>query len=137
MVYSPLQHLYWYDLPEDFRGEPEMEFLKQIPASWHELRVVNGVIGQYVTIARRHGREWYIGTLNANELRTLKIPLRFLKPHTDYRAEIYHEGEPGSREPEALNKIRIETRIVTFGSVIEAVCSDIGGQCIRLVPLGA
>ena len=137
MVYSPLQHLFWYDLPEDFRGEPEMEFLKQIPASWHELRVVNGVIGQYVTIARRHGREWYIGTLNANELRTLKIPLRFLKPHTDYRAEIYHEGEPGSREPEALNKIRIETRIVTFGSVIEAVCSDIGGQCIRLVPLGA
>lgn len=135
MVFSPLQHLFWYDGPELYQCEPELEFWKTIPASWQEIRVVNGVIGQYITVARRSGREWYVGTLNANEPRTLNIPLRFLEPHKKYTAEIYNEGAPGSREPADLIKVRIEKKTVDSTTVIKADVSDIGGHAMRLVPV--
>ena len=135
IVFSPLQHLQWYDAPGAYQGEPELELWKAIPVTWDETRVVNGVIGEYVTEARRNGAEWYVGSINANQRRTLKIPLNFLEPGKKYAADIYHEGVPGSREAADLIKVRIEKKTVDASTVIEADMSDIGGHAMRLVPM--
>jgi alpha-glucosidase len=72
---SPLQML--SDSPSAYRGEPGAEFLKVVPATWDETKVLDGRIGEYVVIARRRGNDWFVGAMT-DTARKLAIPLGFL-----------------------------------------------------------
>ena len=137
IVFSPLQFLYWYDRPSAYGGEPELELWRTIPTVWDETRAVHGAIGKYVTLARRSGREWYVGSANAGQRRSSRIPLSFLEPGTEYTADIYSEGVPGSRHAADLIKVTIERKSVDANTVIEADMSDIGGHAMRIAPVPA
>jgi alpha-glucosidase len=76
---SPLQML--SDSPVAYRGQPGAEFLKAVPASWDETRVLDGKIGEYVVIARRRGADWFVGAIT-DAPRKLTIPLAFAGPGT-------------------------------------------------------
>ena len=131
VFYSPLQFLYWYDRPEQFQGEPELEFFRHLPSTWDDTRVLHGVIGQHITMARRKGEEWFVGTLNARERRTLDIPLRFLVPGQKYTASIYGDAQP---EGGASRRVAIEERAVDAQTVLRADLADNGGQALRIRP---
>jgi len=131
VFFSPLQFLYWYDRPQQYQGEPELDFFKQVPTVWDETRVVQGRIGQYAVFARRSGRQWFVGSLNAVERRQLSIPLSFLEPATKYRAEIYGDGSP---EGDASTKVSIRRLPVDSTTVLTADMAANGGQAIRIVP---
>ena len=73
---SPLQMV--SDHPGAYRGQPGAEFLKEVPASWDETRVLAGEIGKYIVVARRRGREWFVGAMTNEEPRTLRLSLNFL-----------------------------------------------------------
>jgi hypothetical protein len=45
----------------------ELDFLRQIPTTWEETRFVDGYPGRYVVLARRHGEQWYVAGLNAQQ----------------------------------------------------------------------
>src|SRR5262249_23043849 len=85
------------DYPSAYRGHPALPMLAKIPTSWDDTKVLNGVIGEHVVIARRSGSDWYIGVMNDRRLRTLEIPLRFLGPGR-YRAESYADDVDGKGE---------------------------------------
>ncbi len=87
--FSPLQFIFWYDKPSDYHGEPEIEFFRRVPTVWDDTKVINGQIGQFVTLARRSGNDWFIGAINDQTPRTLKVPLTFLDPQRHYQAHIY------------------------------------------------
>ena len=54
----------------------ELDFLKQLPTQWDETRFIDGYPGKYVVLARRHGQDWYVAGLNAQqEAITLNIDL--------------------------------------------------------------
>ena len=60
VIYSPVQMV--ADTPENYAKFPkEMKFIRDVPTDWQETRVLNGEIGDYVTIARkeRGGEGWY------------------------------------------------------------------------------
>jgi alpha-glucosidase len=42
----------------------ELDFLRQVPTTWDEVRFLDGYPGRYVVLARRHGDNWYIAGLN-------------------------------------------------------------------------
>ncbi len=130
--YSPWQFLFWYDRPAQYQNEPELEFFKHLPAAWDESRVVHGQIGEYITIARRKGRNWFVASLNAVERRTLKVPLGFLEPGTRYTAQIYSDAAPDGSSPK---KVKIETKAVDCTTVLEADMPAGGGQAVRIVPI--
>ncbi len=50
LYFSPLQFLFWYDRPSDYRGEPGLQLWKDVPTVWDETRVLQGEIGIVVTI---------------------------------------------------------------------------------------
>jgi alpha-glucosidase len=58
--------------------EAPKAFLKEVPAGWDETRALEGEPGQAVTIARREGAVWYVGSIAANAARTAHVPLAFL-----------------------------------------------------------
>jgi alpha-glucosidase len=74
---APLQML--ADSPSHYLKEPEvMEFLGPVPTVWDETRVLDAEISDYVIIARRNGRDWYIGAMTDWTARDFEIDLSFL-----------------------------------------------------------
>jgi len=76
VYFSPLQML--SDFPEDYDRSPGMDFLDQVPTVWDETRVVNGDPGEFITVARRKDKTWYLGSMTDWTPRDLVIPLDFL-----------------------------------------------------------
>lgn len=42
-----------------------IEYLKSVPVEWDETRLIDGMPGKYVVIARRHNNDWYVAGVNA------------------------------------------------------------------------
>src|SRR5436853_5385334 len=66
------------DYPAAYEGEQGFDFIKEVPTTWDETEVIDAKVGEYISIARRKGNDWYIGTITNHEAREVKIPLNFL-----------------------------------------------------------
>jgi alpha-glucosidase len=131
VYYSPLQWLYWYDKPSDYKGEPEVEFFKHVPTVWDDTKVISGEIGQYITIARKAGEEWFIGTITNNDFRQLTIPLAFLKKGRKYVAHVYNDG---GEHIKTRTHVKIDRFVTDASGELTTLLQPSGGQAIRLVP---
>jgi alpha-glucosidase len=132
VFFSPWQFLFWYDNPSLYKADPELDFWRQVPTVWDDTKVLNAKIGAYATVARRSGNDWFVGSINAVERRTLTIPLSFLTPGKKYTAHIYGDGAPDGSD---RTKVACSTRVVTGSDTISADLADNGGYAVRLEPL--
>ena len=119
------------DSPAAYKDQPAFEFIRAAPAAWDETRVLNGVPAEYITMARRHGGEWFLGSMTNWTPRDLEIPLTFLGTGK-YRAEIYADATDADRYPKNVS-IRKET--VDSHSRLKTHLAPGGGYAVRLVPL--
>jgi alpha-glucosidase len=119
------------DSPQSYAGQPEFQFIKDVPVSWDALRVLNGRPGEFATIVRRHGDEWYLGSITNWTPRTLQVPLSFLGEGT-YIAEIYEDGKDADTEPK---HVEIRKQSVRGGQILTLHLAAGGGCAIRFVPL--
>ena len=136
VIYSPIQMA--ADLPENYEANPRpFQFIKDVPVDWSESRVLNGEIGDYVTIARkdRASENWYIGSITDEQGRLLDVPLDFLTPGRRYRAQIYRDGADADFRTNAKS-IVIEERNVTSSDRLTIRLAPGGGQAIRLIAGG-
>jgi alpha-glucosidase len=118
------------DYPGAYEGQPELPFLSAVPASWDETRVLNAKVGEYITIARRHGKDWYVGSIAGWHGATLDIPLEFLGAG-DFKAETYSDAPDASVHP---MKTVVEQKSVNKATTLKAVLASGGGQAIRITP---
>ena len=79
------------DFPEHYEGQRDFEFIKQVPTTWDEIRVLGGRPMEKITVARRSGKDWYVGSITNWDARTIKVPLNFLGEGS-YVAEIYSDA---------------------------------------------
>src|ERR1051326_7621229 len=91
VVYEgPLQML--ADTPSNYLREPEaMEFLSVVPTEWDETKVLDAKIADYVLVARRNGRDWYVGAMGDWTTRDLDVDLSFL-PDGNFTMDAYQDG---------------------------------------------
>jgi hypothetical protein len=62
------------------------EFLKKVPVTWDETQYIAGMPGQYVVLARRKGKDWYVGGINGlNEEQEISFDLPFIKSETQIK----------------------------------------------------
>lgn len=93
---SPLQML--SDSPTKYDSAPEwFPFLEAVPTVWDETVPLQGELGEYVAVARRSGRRWYLGAMGSGEPRDLEIPLCFLGKKAA-KAVIYKDGPDADTE---------------------------------------
>jgi len=116
------------DYPDAYIGQPGFEFLQQVPLTWDESKVLNAKVSEYLTIARRKGDQWYIGTINNNTAHTIQTSLSFL-PEGNYTAEIYSDAPDADTDPNHLTKV---VQQVTNQSVIDTKLAAGGGQVMRI-----
>jgi alpha-glucosidase len=79
------------DYPEHYSGQHDFEFIKQVPTTWDEVRVLGGRPMEDITVARRSGNDWYVGSITNWDARAVKVPLSFLGGGK-YVAEIYADA---------------------------------------------
>jgi len=116
------------DYPQAYIAQPGFEFLQQVPLTWDETKVLNAEVSEYITIARRKGDEWYIGSIGNNTPHDIQTSLAFLPPGY-YTAEIYSDAPDADTDPDHLTKTVLQ---VSNKSVIATKMVGGGGQVIRL-----
>ena len=71
--------------PNNLTDAPQLciDFMKQVPTTWDEVRFIDGYPGKYIVLARRHGDTWYVAGINATqEPLKLKVDLPMLSGKT-------------------------------------------------------
>jgi alpha-glucosidase len=126
---SPFQMV--ADYPEAYTDQKELDFIRAVPASWDETRVVNGEPVKYITIARRRGSDWYVGSITDWDGRDIDVPLSFLGGGA-YKAEIYEDAPDAATSPK--NTVR-EERNVDAKTVLKLKLAPGGGCAVRLTPV--
>jgi alpha-glucosidase len=132
VLYSPIQMA--ADLPENYAKYPKpFQFIKDVPVDWSDTRVLNGEVGDYVTIARkdRNSDDWYLGAITDEQSRTLSASLAFLDEGKRYYATVYRDGKNASFERDA-HSLQIETRPVSRYDMLQLKLAPGGGQAIRI-----
>ena len=125
---SPLQML--VDYPGNYRGKTGIEFLRNVPVTWDDTRVLTGEPGNFVTIARKHGDAWYVGSITDWTPRTYSVPLDFLGEGS-FTAEIFRDGPDAAENAESA---AVDTIEVIAGDLLEIAMAPGGGQAVRIIP---
>lgn len=77
-----------------YRNEECTKFITQVPVTWDETVVLQAEAGQYIIVAKRKGKEWFIGgiTNNKEKERTFDLSLDFLPEGQSFRMTAFEDG---------------------------------------------
>lgn len=133
IIYSPIQMA--CDLPENYAGHPAFQFIRDVGVDWEQTRVLNGEVGDFVTIAReeRETGNWFLGAITDEEAREIPVRFDFLVPETEYEAITYADG-PGAHWRDNPGAYAIDTTVVTAASERTFQLAPGGGVAVSLRP---
>ena len=118
------------DSPSNYLQEPECtKYIAEIPTVWDETLVLGGEIGEFITMARRSGDNWYIGSMTDWTPRDITVELGFL-PAGQYKVEIFKDGVNAHRAARDFAKEEITVRP---GDRIKVHMAPGGGWAAKLV----
>lgn len=128
VYYSPITFLYWYDLPNVYKGEKELDFWKNCPTVWDESKALQGEIGEYIVQARRSDNDWFVGAMNGLQARDITLNTAdFLQKGKKYRVEIYNDN------PALNTRTKVSTVVQTIkaGKILKLHLQPSGGAALR------
>jgi alpha-glucosidase len=125
--YVPFQMV--SDAPSAYANQPAFQFIKDVPAAWDDTRVLNGFPAKYVTVARRKGRDWYLGSITNWDARDVNVPLNFLGDG-QYTAEIYQDASDANENAEHVSA---EKKTLRQNDRLTLHLASGGGCAIRFV----
>ena len=131
VYYSPLQFMFWYDRPEFYQGEEELEFWKAIPSVWDDSRALDGEIGEYIVQARRSGNDWFVGAMTNTEARTITLTTDFLEPGKKYMLHLYEDDD----KLNTRTKVRSTHKKIKAGDKLVLKLKASGGAALHFTPL--
>ena len=130
VLYSPMQMA--SDFIENYKDQPALQFIKDVPVDWELTKVVNAEIGEFITIARKDkdSKDWYLGSITNEIERDFLIPTNFLEPNKKYIATIYKDGENADWETNPYD-LSIEQIHFSSDSILNLKLAPGGGTAIR------
>lgn len=130
IYYGALQML--CDSPTAYEKEPDyLSFLSKIPTVWDETYPLDSKVGEFVSVARRKEKEWYVGGMTNWEERNFSLELDFLEPNMTYEVEIFCDGVNADR---VGSDYLISRKRVREGERIDINMVSGGGFAMRLTP---
>ena len=95
-----------------------------VPTAWDETRFLAGDIDDYVVVARRKGKDWYIGAMGNEKPHAISLPLEFLGAGK-FKAKVWEDGAT----PTTLKE---SERDVSASDVLELKLAPSGGAVVRI-----
>lgn len=120
MFQSPVQHFAL--APNNLTDAPAwaIDFMKNVPTLWDEVRFIDGYPGKYVIMARRHADKWFVVGINAQK-ETVKLKLELPMFNAGDKVRLYTDdaGLNGSASEIKVNKKRrFDLEIPCNGGVV-------------------
>lgn len=126
LFYSPAQFLFWVERLDEQEPRPELALWKDLPVTWDDTKVLDGEIGEYAIVARRKGKDWYVGGITNNNARSLDLSFDFLEPDKKYDIAIYTDATDE-------NKVNIEQkRKITNKEILTLFLIPSGGFAMKI-----
>lgn len=119
------------DAPEEYLKKDDLfDCIRKMPAQFDSFKVLDGEIGEFITVARQAGSNWFVGSLTNRESRHLEIKLDFLEEGKKYLATCY-EDSPDTHFENNKESYQVRTnREVTNKSTLQAKLAPGGGHSI-------
>ena len=118
------------DYPEAYEGQEGFDFIQKVPTTWDETKIIDAKVDEYLIVARRKGKDWFLGAINNSKDRVVGVPLSFLRSG-NYAAELYVDGEDAHISP---NKIKHESTSVKVADRLNLTLASGGGAVIHFRP---
>ena len=112
--------------PDNLRYFQGKDIMKRLPTVWDETKLLEGKLGQYATVARRHGEDWWVCGINV-DARYCKVNFDFLEEGKTYTAYVYRDGD--CRTELKFNKLQ-----VTKASAVNLKEISEGGFLMQVSP---
>jgi len=133
VIYSPVQMA--ADLVEHYEANPKpLQFIKDVGVDWETTKVLNGEVGDFVTIARKERKtgNWFLGSITDENSREITIDFSFLDDNVTYEAKIYKDGKNAHWNTNPID-IEFETIEITkdFKKIFQLAAG--GGLAISLI----
>lgn len=117
---SPVQHFAL--APNNLTDAPSwaIDFMKEVPTTWDEVRFIDGYPGKYVILARRHGDQWYIAGVNAQK-ETLKLKVNLPMFSNGEKVRLFSDDKAlqgGVKQIEIGKKQELQLAIPCNGGVL-------------------
>jgi alpha-glucosidase len=129
LIDSP--YLCMVDAPENYREEPGLNFLRQLPTTWDETRSLSAELMTHLIQARRKGNGWWLAGMNLEQPLELTLNLDFLGDG-DYTLTTYSDTPDSNQRPAALAE---QSRVVRRGDTINVRMETTGGFAATLSPV--
>jgi Uncharacterized conserved protein len=71
-----------------------IDFMKEVPTTWDETRLIEGYPGRYIVLARRQGATWYVAAINAGE-ESVKLDVKAVEARMGGTARVLSTGKDG------------------------------------------
>ena len=127
---APVQML--CDSPTQYRAEPEcFAFMSGVPTVWDETVGVAGEIGAFASVARRKGRDWWLGAITDWTAREIVLPTAFLG-EGEWKVEAFEDAPDAGVNAE--HYVRREFTIKA-GEPIKVRLAPGGGFAAKLTPV--
>ncbi len=125
------------DAPEEYQKKSDLfEFLARMPqANWDETRILRSKMGEYLSMARRSGEEWFVGSVVNEEGGSLDIALDFLDANKSYDATFY-EDAADTHYQKNKESYRVRGEKVQKETTVKAIMAPGGGHSIWIRPAG-
>ncbi len=131
VLYSPMQMA--ADMIENYHEQPAFKFIEEAPTSWDETNVLQGEIGDFITMARRSGEQWFIGSMTDEHPRTVSVSLDFLEEDTSYIAWAYSDAMTTDFQDSPAD-LEINELVVNKGDQLTIAMASGGGHAFYLTP---
>jgi alpha-glucosidase len=126
---SPLGML--ADTPSNYLHEPDaLEFLAAVPTTWDETRVLDAKMAEYALVARKNGKDWYLGAMTDWTPRDLVVDFSFL-PKGTFSLDEYSDGVNADRNASDYKRQKIQ---VTRATKLNIHLAPGGGWAARVQP---
>ncbi len=126
---SPLQML--ADSPSNYMKEQETtDFIVKIPVVWDDILGIDGKVGEYLLLARRSGKDWFVGALTDWTVRDMDLDLSFL-PAGKYLMDIFQDGINADRYAGDYKHLKSS---VKSGDKMKIHLAPGGGWAARITP---
>ena len=118
------------DSPTEYEKYPDiMKYLSAVPSVFDETKVLDAKVGEYAVVAKRKGKNWFVGAMTNWDERKVNIDFSFLSPGVSYQAEIYADGVDANK---VATSYTYKTITVTNKTKMDFNLAKGGGAAVML-----
>ncbi len=118
------------DLPDHYHNRPGADFLKVVPTVWDDTKVLDAEVAKHLVVARRYGKDWFLGALTDSSPYEATVKLDFLGKGR-WRLHLWKDAADSNVNAEHLES---EERLVLPSDSLTIRMAPAGGCVARFQP---